>query len=336
MGTMTTVNSLTLANDTLVSSHKIETTTETGNNTASRKSATLTDTITLSAEATAALANTSSVSKADPQVSYYAQFFPTRDGGGTVFAENVINPAATTISTSLNATQIAHAARASMDAEYSTMAASGKPYDYSSKDGIDDYTLMSGLDRTALAAVASNQDGLFTKNEQNSAQAIMLQQEHLAIGNYAGPTDLESKFVTKPVSGQGYADDFSQTTVSHLSNITNEAVSWEKNLSLYLDKSSTYEKSTVEWAFDRASVQTAYETAMNASNQPDDPKYISNLSIVGMLSELMKNGQKHHLVNHPSVRSLSDLLSEEWAKDHETEIKNALMKTREELGYTQG
>lgn len=332
---MTLVNSLMLANDTIVLSHKIETTTETGNNTGSRKSATPTDTITLSAEATAALASTSSASKTDPQVSYYAQFFPTRDGGGTVFAENVIDPAATTISTGLSASGIAQAARKSMDAEYSAMAASGKPFNYDSANGTDWYTLMSGLDRTALSAVSSNQDGLFSTKEQGMAQYIMIQEEVMATGNYAGPTDLASKFIHAPVSGQGYSDDFSQAVVSHLSNITHENVSYVENLSIYMDKTSSYEKSTVEWAFDRASAQTAYGIAMEAANQPEDPKYLSSFSIVGMLSELMKNGQKQHLMNHPTVMNISDLLNEEWAKGHEAAIQAALKKTRAELGYAQ-
>mgnify|MGYP001486525329 CR=1 FL=1 len=300
----------------------------------SSESSASSDTITLSAEATAALASTTATTT-DPQVAYYAQFFPTRDGGGTVFAENVIDPAATTLSTGLNATQIAQAARASMDAEYSDMAASGKPFDYDSAGGTDWYTLMSGLDRTALAAVSSNQGGLFSTREQDMAQYIMLQQEGLATGSYSGPLDLESKFIAQPVSGQDYSIASGNKPIGQYTNINQSTLSYIENISLYLDKAGSYEKSTVGWAFDRASAQTSYEMAVDAANQPDDPKYISSLSIVGMLGELMKNGQKQHLVNHPSVMNISDLLNEEWAKGHEAKIQSALKKTREELGYAQ-
>ena len=337
---MTTVNSLKVANDYFFSTDVVNNTGQNGNNTAASSAPGTTpeaptDTITLSAEATATLAGTAVTTKTDSQVSYYAQFLPTRDGGGTVFAENVIDPAAATISTGLSASGIAQAARKSMDAEYSAMTASGQPFNYDGANGTDWYTLMSGLDRTALSAVSSNQDGLFSTKEQGMAQYIMLQQEHFAMGNYAGPTNLEAKFVARTVSGQGYSDDFSQAVISQRTNITQKNVSWIKNLSLYLDKASSYEKSTVEWAFDRASAQTAYGIAMGAANQPEDPKYLSSFSIVGMLSELMKNGQKQHLMNHPTVMNISDLLNEEWAKGHEAAIQAALKKTRTELGYAQ-
>ena len=271
----------------------------------------------------------------DPQVSYYAQFFPTRAGSSAIFGENVIDPAAATISTGLSASDIAKTARASMDSEYSAMAASGKPFDYDSADGTDWYTLMSGLDRTALAAVSSNQNGLFSTREQDMAQYVLLQQESLAAGSYSGPLDLKSKFVAQPVSGQDYSTATGNVPIGKYTNLNQSTLSFIENISLYLDKVGSYEKSTVGWAFDRASTQTSYEMAMDAANQPDDPKYISNLSIVRMLTDLMKNGQKLHLVNHPSVMSISDLLNEEWAKGHEAEITNALKKTREALGYEQ-
>ncbi|WP_225063050.1 hypothetical protein [Komagataeibacter rhaeticus] len=305
-----------------------------GSSSNSSENAVTSDTVALSAEATAALADATTTTT-DPQVSYYAQFFPTRSGSSAIFGENVIDPAATTISTGLSAAGIAKAARASMDSQYSAMAASGKPFDYDSAGGTDWYTLMSGLDRTALAAVSSNQGGLFSTREQDMAQYIMLQQEGLATGGYSGPLDLESKFVTQPVSGQDYSTATGNVPIGKHTNINQSALSYIENISLYLDKAGSYEKSTVGWAFDRASAQTSYEMAMDAANQPDDPKYISNLSIVGMLTELMKNGQKLHLVNHPSVMNISDLLNEEWAKGHEDEITNALKKTREELGYAQ-
>lgn len=292
------------------------------------------DTITLSAAATAALAATSSTTT-DSQAAYYAQFFPTRSGTSASFGENVLDPAATTISTGLSASGIAQAARASMDAEYASMDASGKPFNYDSANGTDWYTLMSGLDRTALAAVSSNQGGLFSTKEQGMAQYIMLQEEGLATGNYSGPMDLDSKFIPEPVSGQGYSLDSSDATVSSRSNVTYATIASSENSSTYLDKAGSYEKSTIGWAFNRASVQTAYEEEMDAANQPVASKYVSNLTIVGMLSELMKNAQKAHVSTKPSVLNVTDLLNEHWAKGHEAAIQAALTTTRKQLGFSQ-
>jgi hypothetical protein len=291
------------------------------------------DTVTLSAAATAALAATSST--AASQAAYYAQFFPTRSGTSASFGENVLDPAATTISTGLSASGIAQAARASMDAEYTSMEAGGKPFDYDSANGTDWYTLMSGLDRTALAAVSSNQGGLFSTKEQGMAQYIMLQQEQLATGNYSGSMDLESKFIPAPAGGQGYSIDSSDATVSNRSNVTYASTASSENLSAYLDKAGSYEKSTIGWAFSRASVQTAYEEEMGAANQPVDSKYVSALTIVRMLSDLMKNAQKAHVSSNSSILNVTDLFNETWAKEHEAAIQAALTTTRKELGFSQ-
>lgn len=338
---MTTIAALQASDNYLSLSKVIGKTNQTGtastgnsSDSISSESFATSDTVTLSAEATAALAATTSATT-DPQVAYYAQFFPTRSGTSEIFGENILDPATTTISTGLDASGVAQAARASMDAEYASMDASGKPFNYDSADGTDWYTLMSGLDRTSLAAVSSNQDGLFSTKEQGIAQYIMLQQEQLAIGNYAGPMDLESKFISEPASGQGYSLYSNDTTVSNRSNVSYGAITNSENLSLYLDKAGSYERATIGWAFSRASAQTAYEEEMDAANQPVDSKYVSNLSIVGMLSELMKNAQKAHVSSNPSVLNVTDLFNETWAKGHEAAIQAALTTTRKELGFSE-
>ncbi|MCE2574298.1 hypothetical protein [Komagataeibacter sp. FNDCR2] len=334
---MTTISALRATDNYLSLSTVAEDAAQTGttsltNSSGSRTpAASISDSLSLSAEATVALTGATGTSM-DPQVAYYAQFFPTRSGAGTIFGENILDPAATTLSTGLSGPEIAKAARASMDAEYSSMTASGQAFDFNS--GVDWNTLMSGLDRTALAAVSSDQDGLFSKDEQDMAQSLMLQEEQFAIGNYAGPLNLESKFVSQPPSGQGYSFDSSDAMVSDTSNITYADIALSENLSSYLDKAGNYEKSTVQWAFGRASVQTQYEEDMDAAKQPYDPQYISNLSIVGMLSELMKNAQKIHVGTDPSVLNTTDLLNEKWAKGHEAAIEDALVSTRKELGLS--
>lgn len=322
---MTTISALQTANNYLSLSTVDTSVGQSGNtsNTNSSGSPTspssVSDIVTLSPAATAALNATTSTTT-DSQVSYYAQFFPTRDGTASTLATAIINPSATTISTGLTASGIAEAARVSMDKEYAAMAASGTPYNVNSKDGIDSDTLMSGLDRTALTAVASNQDGLFTKTEQDTAQSLMTQQQGMAMGLYEGPIDLESKWVNV----YGSSIDSTQSVTSML-----------EKASVFLDNSSNYEKGTVAWAFSRASVQTAYEGEMDAQGQTYDPKYISNLTIVGMLVDSMKNAQANGIWSYGSVNNEQDLLSEPWAKGHETQIEQGLAQTRKELGLSE-
>jgi len=143
----------------------------TAKDTAAKKksAATVGDTVTLSPAAQAAVTAIS-----DSSVSYYAQFFPTRDRSpATALAAAIVDPGAESISKGKTKEQVATAARASMDAKYKEMQASGKPFDINSNEGKDWYSLMGNLDRRALYSVSSNQGGQFSKDEQDIAQSIM-------------------------------------------------------------------------------------------------------------------------------------------------------------------
>lgn len=274
----------------------------------SQKNTTESVTITLSAEATTKLSQTSAASS-DGRVAYYAQFFPTRDGTASTLAAAIVDPGATTISTGLSPKEIAKAARASMDAEYASMKASGKPYNPDTYGGIDQDTLMSGLDRTALSAVASNQDGLFTKDEQDIAQSFMSRQQGFAIGYYEGPNNLKSKFV----------DPF----------LGNDSARWQANVT-FLDKASDYEKSTIGWDIDRASAEVFYEDDFGKSSLPDDPEKGSPFSIVKLLFQ----GMKTMTSNNPAAYTKEDLLKEPWMKGLGNQLEELLALQKKKASST--
>ncbi|GBQ27240.1 hypothetical protein AA0472_2362 [Acetobacter estunensis NRIC 0472] len=265
-------------------------------------------TITLSTEATTKLSQTSAT-VSDGQVAYYAQFFPTRDGTASTLAAAIVDPGATTISTGLSPDEIAKAARASMDAEYASMTASGKPYDINSEGGVDEDTLMSGLDRSALTAVATNEDGLFTKDEQNIAQSFMIDQEGFAMGLYEGPNDLKSKFID-PFLGNSSAR--AQADVN------------------FLDKASDYEKGSISWVFSRASAELVYEDEFGKSSLPNDTDQASPFSIV----KLILQGMKTMKSNNPSVWTKEDLLAEPWMKGLGGELENLLALQKKKAAST--
>ena len=268
-----------------------------------------TDTVSFSAAALSALnasqsTTASASSSTSSQTSYYEQFFPTRPGtNASALANAVTNPGAQSMSAGLTPAGIAEAARASMDAEYSAMAASGKPYDPNSKDGVDQDTLMSGLDRTALAAVSQNEGGLFTADEQNQAQSLMESQEGLATGYYAGPIDEKSKYVD-PYDG----DDAAKT----------------KAIVGYMDKASSYEQSTISWAMSRASAQVGYEWTMEGRGETPDNLDSSN-PLANLLARAMQTmSETGRNSNNPQASTKADLLAEPWMQGFESELDVAL------------
>ncbi len=258
------------------------------------------DMISISAAALAAQ-DGASAPVTSSQTSYYAQFFPTRSGAGaTALANGVIDPGAQTISAGLTSGETATAARASMDAQYAAMSASGKPYDPDSWRGVDQGTLMSGLDRTALSAVAQNQGGLFTKDEQSLASDFMKQQQGLAMGMFEGPTDLQSKFI--PFMGDS-AEQFKKGVT-------------------FLDKASPYEKSSITWGMARASAQIAYEWTPKRRGEVTESLDSSN-SLVNMLVTAMRNMTAKD-TNNPGASTKTELLAESWMKGHEAQLDAAL------------
>jgi len=286
---------------------------KTAKDTATKKksAATVGDTVTLSPAAQAAV-----TAKSDPSVSYYAQFFPTRDGSpATALAAAIVDPGAESISKGKTKEQVATAARASMDAKYKEMQASGKPFDINSNEGKDWYSLMGNLDRRALYSVSSNQGGQFSKDEQDIAQSIMSQQQGWAMGLPGGPTRLV----------EGVPDSFNGDNAGRMK----AAVKW-------LDGVSNDEKASISWASSRAAAQTSYEWIMEGEKQT--PENLDSDSPMVKLIKSAMNTMKDSLergFTHGTLSSKEDLKRQTWFQGFEDQLDDA-QKRAEELYQHKG
>ena len=114
---------------------------------------------------------------------YYEQFLPTYEGFSAAnIAEGISNPGVETFSSGKKFDQVAIAARASLDNNYARLASIGKPYVAATAQAIDRNSLVGELDRRAQYAIASNEGGLFTEDEQTTARGKLSQQTSLAMG----------------------------------------------------------------------------------------------------------------------------------------------------------
>jgi hypothetical protein len=251
----------------------------------------------------------------DPADSYYEQFFPTRDGfSSSALAAAVSDPGAESFSSGKTLDEVAASARASMDANYSAMAAGGKPFDYNSNEGDDWYSLMGNLDRRALYAVSSNQGGQFTQQEQDIAQSVMSQQQGLAMGLYSGPTRLQGNF----------ADPYAGSNSARFA----AAAHW-------LDGVSNDEKSSVAWAMSRASAQTAYDWTTDDSGQPKQNLDSENplVKLIRTAMETMKQSASRDHTNG-RITITDDLKKQPWFQGFEDQLDNAVAQTQALYGIS--
>jgi len=188
------------------------------------------DAVALSKTAKAALSGSLS-----DKIAYYKQYMPTRAGfSSTALAAAVADPGGQSFSAGKSFAQVASAARAELNKQYSKMASSGLAYDAKSRE--DRNSAFGNLDRRALSAVASNQGGLFTKEERQIAANLMAQQRSLAIGIYSGPPELKGTFIDRFAGHE---------TARQQANIA------------FLDHVSDDEKGTDAWASARADAEGA-------------------------------------------------------------------------------
>lgn len=215
-------------------------------------------------------------------------------------ARNVGDPATSGEQKSFG--QVASDARASMDAQYATMKASGKPFNWDR--GSDWSTLMEGLDRRSLYAIRSNEGGQFTKDEQVIARTLMGWQEGAAMG-------LQSKSGTFVSSTSNFSDSF-------------------KSGIHFLDSVSSEEKSSVEWAIERASAQIAYESAAETERKIPE-KLDSENPLVQLITAAMKS-MKHHPssgMTTGSLTTIDDLKRQPWFKGVESRLDQVLQQLQE-------
>lgn len=271
-------------------------------------SQTITDIITLSPQAIAALEAAKSNS-----ADYFSQFLPTRDGDdepATALALAITNPGAESFSEGKTLEEVATAARASMDVKYTQMEEDGEPYAYNSFEGRDQNTLMADFDRRALYAVSSNEGGLFTQKEQEAATYIMHQQRVLAMGAYHGPTSQIEKF-TDPF-GDDHAARYKAGTQ-------------------WLDNVSDDEKSSIAWASQRAGTQASYEAQM--LRQGDIPENLDSKNpLVKLLSQALhaklENFERLHIVGANNATA-DDLKDEPWLEGFEGRLEAVIKEAQD-------
>lgn len=202
--------------------------------------------------------------------------------------------------------QVALDARASMDAQYATMNASGKPFNWDR--GSDWSKLMEGLDRRSLYAIRSNEGGQFSKVEQVVAQTLMSQQQGLSMGLYSGPTSKVASYVSP----------FSSASEGFKSGVR------------FLDSVSPEEKSSTEWAIERASAQIAYESS--AENEHITPEKLDSESPVVQLITAAMKAMKHHpntAMTTGSLTTAADLMRQPWFKGYESQLTQLMQQAHD-------
>jgi hypothetical protein len=268
-------------------------------------------TVTISAQATLALS-----AQTNASVNYYAQFFPTRDGKPpAALALAVTNPGAVSSSGGKPLAQVATDARASLDAKYAEMKASGSPFDFDSWEGKDTYTLMGDLDRRSLYAISSNQGGQFSEQEQIIASSIMGQEAKLATGYYNGPTRLASAYVPPPGLTSTTADPFDGEAAR------------AKATTKYLDRVSDDEKSSISWAYARSSAQLAYEAITEGEGKTPDHLDSQN-ALARLIADALKT-MRHNLqrgMTYGAITTANDLKRQPWFQGFETRLDSLLAR----------
>jgi len=284
--------------------------TVTGAAVSDKTSVSVTDTVSLSPETANAIA-----SGTNKPINGFNKYFPVRAGfTSTALSNAVTNPGMQTSSAGKNFTEVALDARVRMDAKYAAMSASGKPYDLNSREGVDSAALLGELDRRSLYAVSSNMGGLFTQDEQSTANSYMNQQLGLAMGLYAGPIRLAGEFAV---------------TYGKTPTLTGDYASVGKAGVLFLDKVSNEEKSSVLWAVNRASAQRAYESGMELMGRTPE-NLDSDIPLVKLIRAAMATMQNEpgRGITTGSITNAAELRNQDWFKGFESQLDAALLETK--------
>ncbi|AHZ72819.1 hypothetical protein OU5_5740 [Pseudomonas mandelii JR-1] len=219
-----------------------------------------------------------------------APYFPVREGmNADALVLGASKPGAVSSSKDKTFEQVATDARKRMDEKYAQMNASGKPYTGSDEDRNG---LMGDLDRRSLNAVATNEGGIFTAQEQASAQALMRQQGRLATGYYSGPADQQ----------QNWKDPFA-----------NDPFGRARAALDFMNNMSPEEKATPEWLSQRLSLEAALNLGHNTGADPVDKKsgHFHNLAeiLAGVVTEPDTRQSSQAKYGDPSAQILKKLQS---------------------------
>jgi len=187
-----------------------------------------------------------------------APFFPVRKGmNADALVLGVTQPGAVSSSKDKTFPDVAADARKRMDEKYVQMKAGEKPYSGSVEDK---NALMGDLDRRSLNAVATNEGGKFSNDEQVAAKALMQQQARLASGHYSGPEDQK----------KNWKDPFANDPVGRAKAALN-----------FLDKMTPEEKAKPEWLSQHQTLQDAlnkYDKGNSASTDKKKDGHFNNLA----------------------------------------------------------
>ncbi|MBH8612427.1 hypothetical protein I4N56_016995 [Pseudomonas mohnii] len=176
-----------------------------------------------------------------------APFFPVRAGmNADALVLGVTRPGAVSSSAGKTFEEVATDARKRMDQKYAQMNAGDKPYSGSVEDR---NALMGDLDRRSLNAVATNEGGLFSKDEQDTARGLMQQQARLASGYYSGPDDQK----------KNWKDPFANDPVGRAKAALN-----------FLENMSPEEKNTPQWLSQHMTLADALNQYANGSKDSAD------------------------------------------------------------------
>ncbi|TWC50419.1 hypothetical protein FBY04_1195 [Pseudomonas sp. SJZ080] len=218
-----------------------------------------------------------------------APFFPVRAGmNADALVLGASKPGAVSSSKDKTFAEVAADARKRMDEKYALMTASGKPYTGSDEDR---NALMGDLDRRSLNAVATNQGGKFTTQEQASAQALMRQQARLATGYYSGPADQQKNWKDPFIN-----DPFGRATAALA----------------FMDNMSPEEKATPEWLSQHLSLEAALNQSGGTDPAEKKTGHFHNLAeiLAGVVTDGSDSEQSSAARNaDPSVEILKKLQS---------------------------
>jgi hypothetical protein len=159
--------------------------------------------------------------------------------------------------------------------------------------------IFGGMDRRSLYAVASNQGGQFSPQEQKVAKTLMDNQLANA-GNVSA------------------SDSTSQQIAGYTKQVD------------FLNTASPEEQNSASWAYSMADAQTAARMADIDSKMPQVSG--GNAPLLNVLMGAMYNARASGAVDFGTVNNLTDITSQPWAKDYAGQIEAAFAATNQPGG----
>ena len=161
--------------------------------------------------------------------------------------------------------------------------------------------IFGGMDRRSLYAVASNQGGQFSPQEQKVAKTLMDNQ----LANVSNVSSSEST---------------SQQIAGYTQQVN------------FLNNASPEEKNSASWTYSMADAQTAARMTDIDSKMPQISG--GNSPLLNMLMGAMYNvrSQASGAVNFGTVNNLADITSQPWAKSYASQIEAAFAATNQPGG----